>query len=92
MSRRFMIRTGVCSPVSFIYRLPNLELFRVKSVPFPIIYIDERLAMAHGNTRTVAAIIEGQDSMVVEITDEKQDLEANKECINWCLEKGIFAL
>ncbi|PIJ61310.1 hypothetical protein [Mesotoga sp. H07.pep.5.3] len=66
----------------------------MKSVPFPIIYIDERLAMAHGNTRTVAAttIIEGQDSMVVEITDEKQDLEANKKCMNWCLQKGIFAL
>lgn len=65
MSSRFRIRAGVCSPVSFMYRLPNSELFRVKSVSIPVIYLDERFAITDGHTRAVAAIIEGQDSVLV---------------------------
>ena len=35
----------------------------------------------NGHTRAVAAIIEAQDSMLVEITDEKLDLEAYEESV-----------
>jgi hypothetical protein len=45
----------------------------LKSDPVPVIDLDERLAMADGHTRVVEALIEGQDSMFVEITDENLD-------------------
>ena len=48
-----------------MYRLPNSELFRVKSVSIPVIHLDEILAITDGHTRAVAAIIEGQDSVLV---------------------------
>ena len=41
----------------------------LKSDPVPVIYLDERFAMADGHTRAVAAIIEGEESIFVEVTD-----------------------
>lgn len=43
----------------------------------------------NGHTLAVAAIIEAQDSMLVEITDERLDLEAYEECVKG-VEEEIF--
>jgi hypothetical protein len=52
----------------------------LKSDPVPVIDLDGILVMADGRSRSITAIIEVQDSMLVEITDENLDLKHRRMC------------
>ena len=94
MSERFKVRIEYLQPSQLYISKDKLRAIRnketLKSVPVPVIDFDGKLVMADGHTRAVAAIIEGRDSIFIEITDEKLDLEAYEECVKWCVEEGVF--
>jgi len=93
MSKRFSVRIEYLQPSQLYISKDKLRAIRneetLKSVPVPVIDIDGKLVMADGHTRAMAAILEGHDSIIIEITDEKLDLEEYMECVKWCIEEGI---
>ncbi|PVD15381.1 hypothetical protein V512_000260 [Mesotoga sp. Brook.08.105.5.1] len=94
MSERFKVRIEDLQPSQLYISKEKLRAIRkketLKSVPVPVIDLDGKFVMADGHTRAIAAIIEGYDSIFIEITDEKLDLEEYKECVKWCVEEGVF--
>ncbi|WP_367357757.1 hypothetical protein [Mesotoga sp.] len=84
MSERFKVRIEDLQPSQLYISEDKLRAIRnketLKNVPVPVIDLDGILVMADGRSRSITAIIEGQDSMLVEITDENLDLKHRRMC------------